>query len=107
MKKIKSFLKVLKSNDGWTFMETLIVIAIVMVLTASAGFMVSGCLDRAKYASARGQIEAFCVALEGYYIDCGNYPTTEQGLEALRKKPEIQILMQKSLDNQGFFAYTN
>ena len=75
---------------GWSFMETLIVIAIVMVLTAAVGFMAVGSLDKARVASARTQIDSFCVALEAYAIDCGNYPTQEQGLKALRKKPDTE-----------------
>ena len=77
-------------ESGWTFMETLIVIAIIMVLTASVGFMATGSLEKARGAAARTQVDSFCVALEAYYIDCGRYPTVEQGLAALRKKPEIE-----------------
>jgi general secretion pathway protein G len=77
-------------EDGWTFMETLIVIAVIMVLTASVGFMAVGSLEKARSAAARTQIDSFCVALEAYYIDCGSYPTEEQGLAALRKKPVVE-----------------
>ena len=31
--------EILKNEDGWTFMETLIVIAIILILTATVGFM--------------------------------------------------------------------
>lgn len=79
-----------KKNDGWSFMETLIVISIVMILTASVGFMAVGSLDKARVAAAKTQIDSFCVALEAFYIDCGSYPTAEQGLAALRKQREIE-----------------
>lgn len=79
-----------QNEDGWTFMETLIVIAVVMVMTAGVGFMATSSLERARVASARSQIDSFAVALEAYYIDCGCYPTSEQGLQALRKKPDIE-----------------
>lgn len=79
-----------RNEDGWSFMETLIVIAITMVLTATVGFMAVGSLERARTAAARTQVDSFCVALEAYYIDCGRYPTIEQGLAALRKKPDIE-----------------
>ena len=79
-----------KKNDGWSFMETLIVISIVMILTASVGFMAVGSLEKARVAAAKTQIDSFCVALEAFYIDCGSYPTAEQGLAALRKKSEIE-----------------
>ena len=79
-----------KSDSGWSFMETLIVIAVVMVLTASVGFMAVGSLEKARSASCKTQLDSFCVALEAYYIDCGFYPTEEQGLCALRRKPDTE-----------------
>lgn len=84
----KKILEIIKNEDGWTFMETLIVIAIVLILTATVGFVAIGSLEKARKAAAKTQIESFATAIEAYYIDCGNYPTQEQGLSALRKKPE-------------------
>jgi general secretion pathway protein G len=84
------FLGESRTDGGWTFMETLIVIAIVLILTSSVGFMAVQYLDRARIAAARGQIDSFAVALESYYIDCGRYPTAEQGLGALWQKPETE-----------------
>jgi general secretion pathway protein G len=79
------------SNDqGWTFLENIIVIAIVLILTSSVGFMAAQYLDRARIAAARSQIDSFSIALESFYIDCGRYPTNEQGLDALWEKPSIQ-----------------
>ncbi|MEE1181438.1 MAG: type II secretion system major pseudopilin GspG [Treponema sp.] len=84
----KKLEEILKDEDGWTFMETLIVIAIILILTATVGFMAINSLEKSRVAAARTQIESFATAIEAYYIDCGNFPTTEQGLSALRKKPE-------------------
>ena len=86
----KIFSKQKKKNDGWTYMETLIVIAIVLILTVSVGIVGITSVTKAKIAAAKTQIESFCIALESYYIDCGNYPTTEQGLLALYTKPEME-----------------
>lgn len=80
--------EILKNDEGWTFMETLIVLAITLVLTATVGFVATGSLEKARTAAARTQIESLATALEAYYMDCGNYPASEQGLSALRKKPE-------------------
>jgi len=77
-------------NGGWSFIETLITIAIVLTLTAGVGFMVTGSLEKARYAGAQAQIDSFAAALEAYYIDCGTYPTSEQGLDALREKPTTE-----------------
>jgi general secretion pathway protein G len=79
-----------READGWTFMETLIVIGIVLILTSIVGFTAVQYLDRARTATAQSQIDSFSLALEAYYIDNGSYPTQEQGLEALWKKPTIE-----------------
>lgn len=72
-----------KSEEGWTFIETLIVIGIVLILTSSVGFMAIKYLDRAKVVTARSQIETFNLALDAYFFDCGQYPSEAQGLSAL------------------------
>ena len=78
----------LKGSEGWSYVETLIVIAIVLVLTAVVAVTAVSSLSKARVAGAKTQIESFTVALESYYIDCGFYPSQSQGLEALRKKPD-------------------
>jgi general secretion pathway protein G len=40
-----------------------------------------------KVTAARAQIQGLLGALGSYKLDNGNYPTTEQGLQALRVKP--------------------
>ena len=44
--------------------------------------------DTAKITAARTQIESFTNALGQYKLDTGTFPTTEQGLQALRVKPQ-------------------
>ncbi len=77
----------MKYDKGWTFIETLVVLTIVLILSAGVGFSAIHYIDKAKVTSAKTQIESFKLALQSYYIDCGKYPTTEQGLEALWQKP--------------------
>lgn len=89
MKLRNKFLHKIKKEDGWTFMETLIVLAIILILTTTVGFVAINSLEKARVAAAKTQIESFSTAIEAYYMDCGNYPSVEQGFAALRKKPEI------------------
>ena len=72
---------------GWTFIETLIVIGIVLILTSAVGFMAFKYLDQAKQATAKSQIETLALALNAYYFDCKKLPATEQGLSVLWTKP--------------------
>ena len=73
-------------EEGWTFIETIIVIAIIMVLTSSVGFLAIQYVDKARVATARTQIDSFSIALEAYYLDCGKYPDQSEGLEVLWKE---------------------
>ncbi len=74
-------------RGGWTFVETIIVIAIVLILTSSVGFVAFRYVDRARVVAARSQIENYSMALHSYYLDTRTYPTEEQGLSALWEAP--------------------
>ena len=76
-----------KQNPAFTFVETLAVLAITAVLTAGASLSITKLVKQAKRISAKNQIEEFSSALQTYFIDCGRFPTSEQGLEALWEKP--------------------
>lgn len=74
-------------EEGWTFVETLVVIGIILILTASVGFMAFKYLDQAKTATAKSQIDTFALAMNSYYLDCKKLPTPEEGLKGLFEKP--------------------
>ncbi len=78
------------AEQGWTFVETLVVMAIVLILTGSATFMAFKYLDKANTVTAKTQIEAYSIALHAYRIDCGTFPSEEQGLKALWEKPILE-----------------
>ncbi|MFW6293721.1 MAG: type II secretion system major pseudopilin GspG [Spirochaetota bacterium] len=75
---------------GWTFVETIIVIAIILVLTATVGFVAFRSLGTANVAAARSQIDTFSTALNSYLVDNRRYPTEEQGLDALWQRPSLE-----------------
>ena len=74
-------------NEAFTFVETLAVLAITAVLTAGCTVSIAKFVSLAKKTSARNQIDQYSAALQSYFLDCGRYPTTEQGLAALWEKP--------------------
>lgn len=74
-------------EDAWTFIETLIVIVIILILTATVGFSAFKYIDQAKVATTKSQVDTLSLALNSYFFDCGAYPTKEEGLEALWTKP--------------------
>ncbi len=79
--------KYYKQSEGWSYVETLIVMAIVLILTAAVGFSAVKQIEKARVVTAKSQIETFSLALDSYYMDVGEYPTSEQGLNALFTKP--------------------
>jgi general secretion pathway protein G len=47
-------------------------------------------IDKARVATSRSQIEALSLALNAYALDCMQYPTQEQGFDALWSKPVLE-----------------
>lgn len=73
--------------EGFTLIELMVVIVILGVL---AGLIVPQFMDepqKARVVKAKMQMESISTSLKKFYIDNGFYPATEQGLEALVKKP--------------------
>ena len=78
-----------KKSEGFTFIETLAVLAIGAVLSAGSIVSATKLISLAKRTSARNQIDQYSSALQSYFLDCGRFPTTEQGLFALWEKPNF------------------
>ncbi len=81
-----------KNQSGWTFIETLIVLSILLILTSTVGFMAAGYVDKARVISAKTQIENLSIALDTYFMDTLQLPSNEQGLDALWTKPTLEPL---------------
>jgi general secretion pathway protein G len=74
-------------QPGFTLLELIVVIIVLALLAGLVAPQIFGRLSEAKSTTAKTQIELFGTALDNYRLDNGAYPTTEQGLEALRVKP--------------------
>lgn len=75
-------------NKGFTLVEILVVVVIIGVLAALVLPRFVGRTEDARKASAKTQVSSlFGSALDMYEADNGSYPTTEQGLAALRVEP--------------------
>ena len=72
-----------KRQKGFTLIEILVVVMILGLLISLAAPRLIGRTDDAKVVKARADISAIEQALNLYKLDSGNYPTSEQGLEAL------------------------
>jgi general secretion pathway protein G len=78
---------VMRRRSGFTLLELVVVIIVLGLLAGIVAPQIIGRLSEAKSTTARTQVELLSVALDGYRLDNGSYPTTEQGLAALREKP--------------------
>lgn len=87
-RRIKCFLEKKKFYQGFTLIEIMVVVVILGIL---AGLIVPRIMSRpeeARRTKAALQIRSIESALKLYKLDSGVYPSTDQGLEALVKKPE-------------------
>ncbi len=76
-----------KKENGFTLIELMLVIIIIGILVAMVLPRFTGRTQQAKAARATADIESISIALDLYELDNDCYPTTEQGLAALRQKP--------------------
>lgn len=77
-----------KKEKGFTLIEVLIVMVILGLLAALVGPRMFGKVGKSKQRAAKAQIALFETTLDTYRLDMGRYPTEEEGLQALREKPE-------------------
>jgi general secretion pathway protein G len=80
--------KISKGQAGVTLIEMMVVVTIIALFAALVLPRMMGQADKARKTAARAQINAYTTALGSYKLDTGVFPTTEQGLQALRVKPE-------------------
>jgi general secretion pathway protein G len=82
----------LRNNVGFTLIELMVVIIILGLLAAIVMPRVVGETDRARYEQAKVQMRILEDALKRYKLDNGVYPSTEQGLDSLVRKPSTGVL---------------
>ena len=80
------------TQTGFTLIEVMVVIVIIGVLAALIVPQVMSRPDEARATAARTDIASIKQALNLYKLDNYRYPTTEQGLQALVKKPSVAPL---------------
>jgi general secretion pathway protein G len=72
---------------GFTLIELMIVLFILGLLAALVAPRLMGRVGKAKQKTAQAQIQLLGTTLDLYHLDVGRYPTTEEGLRALKENP--------------------
>ena len=72
---------------GFTLLELLVVIVIIGLLASYVAPRYFSQIGKSEAGVAKAQLDAFDKALAQYRLDMGRYPTTEQGLAALVRRP--------------------
>ncbi|EHT4940757.1 TPA: type II secretion system major pseudopilin GspG [Vibrio vulnificus] len=72
---------------GFTLIELLVVLVLISLLAGLVGPKLFNQVGSSKTKVAGAQIELLTSALNTYRLDMGEYPSTEQGLNALMQNP--------------------
>jgi general secretion pathway protein G len=82
----------IRNKAGFTLIELMVVIIILGLLAAIVMPRIVGETDKARYGAALAQMRILEDALKRYKLDNGLFPTTDQGLDALVRRPTSGIL---------------
>ena len=80
----------MKSSKGFSLIEILVVLVIMGLLISIVAPNVLDQADDARVQKAKADFKAIETALKLYRLDNYNYPSSEQGLQALVEKPSIE-----------------
>ena len=89
--------------SGFSLIEIMVVVVILGILAAIIVPKIMDRPDQAKMVKAKQDILAIGQALDLYKLDNGVYPTTDQGLQALVKKPSTDP-MPNNWKSGGYLA---
>lgn len=76
-----------KHERGFTLIELLIVMIILGLLAALVAPKMFQKVGSSKQKAAKAQISMIGTALDAFRLDLGRYPSSEEGLDGLRKNP--------------------
>ncbi|HKS04933.1 MAG TPA: type II secretion system major pseudopilin GspG [Gemmatimonadaceae bacterium] len=79
--------RAVNTRPAFTLIELLVTIAIIATLAAIIAPSLFGNIGDARQKAARSQIQILALALDAFRVDNDAYPSTDQGLDALRSLP--------------------
>ena len=88
-------------QQGFSLIEIMVVVIIIGMLVAIIAPQVGDSADKARIQKAKADFKNIQTALQLYHLDNFNYPTSEQGLDALVTKPS-QAPVPRSYKKNGY-----
>jgi len=88
MQNKRNFIDKPDPEAGITLLEVLVVLAIMAAIALVVGPRVLKYIGKAKTETSAIQIENITTGIELYFLETGEYPTTQAGLQALLVKPD-------------------
>ncbi|MFY7992236.1 MAG: type II secretion system major pseudopilin GspG [Bacteriovoracaceae bacterium] len=82
-----NFFKLIKNQQGLSLIEILIALTLLALAGTFVGGQVFDNLQEGKVQTAKIQIKSISDRLKEFRRDCGYFPTSDQGLDALLEKP--------------------
>ena len=77
---------------GFSFIEVMVVIIILGLLSSIVGVYLFDSAEKAKADATKTQIRGLETALDLYRLHNSRYPSSEQGLKALLNRPEVGLI---------------
>ena len=85
-------LRSFRKRRGFSFIEVLVVVIILGLLSGIVGVYLFDSAEQAKADATKTQIKGLETALDLYRLHNSRYPASEQGLKALLNKPEVGLI---------------
>jgi general secretion pathway protein G len=90
----------LRDPRGFTLIELMLVVIVIGILVAMVAPRLAGRTEQAKIAATQAEINAhLSAALDLFELEQGRYPTTQEGLAALRKGGPRGPYLKKDVPN--------
>jgi general secretion pathway protein G len=83
----RMILRKFRSRQGFTFIEIMLVVLIIGILMAAVVPNLVGRTRGARVSVAKASLRTIEQSLGTFEMKAGRFPTTEEGLESLRKRP--------------------
>ncbi|MDH4120927.1 MAG: type II secretion system major pseudopilin GspG [Deltaproteobacteria bacterium] len=78
-----------RRRKGFSFIEIMVVLIIIAMIMGLVATQMVNSAAQARVQTTKIQIQSLISSLDLYRLQNANYPTTEQGLNALVKMPEL------------------